>query len=135
MNLSQLDANQIVKLTYDAATGSVIMVPTYVDTTVLVNAMTATANFTSPAVNVLPYKVTGMMINWAGLNTTDASIQFQGSMDGTIYENVGSAVALNSTSGQKGVSFIDEPYKYIQAVFSHGTNSAGTVTMKYIQRA
>lgn len=135
MIMSQLDANQIIRSTYDANTGGVVMVPAYVDTTVLVNAAAAGTSFTSAALNILPYKVTGIMISWSGLDATNGSIQFQGSVDGTIYENVGSAVTLGSASGQKGVSLIDEPYKYVQAVYSHGSNTVGTVTLKYIQRA
>ena len=136
MSLSTLlDPNQIVKRTYDEATSSVSVVPTYVDTVILVNSVSAASNFSSSAVNVLAYKVTGMMINWFGLDHTDGSIQFQGSIDGTIYENIGSSVALNSALSQKGVSFIDEPYKYIKAVYSHGSNSTGSITIKYIQRA
>lgn len=135
MSMSLLDANQIIKTTYDPNTGAVKVIPNYVDTTTLVSAAAGGSNFTSPAINVLPYKVTGVMINWNGLDNTNGSIQFQGSLDGTIYENVGSAVTLSTASGQKGVSLIDEPYKYIQAVYSHGSNTIGSVTLKYIQRA
>lgn len=132
---TQLDANQVIKKVFDPASGSLLMVPAYVDTTVLLNAVPAGVSVTSVAINVLAYKVTGMMVSWASLDHTDGSVQFQGSVDGTIYENVGSAVALSTASSQKGVSFIDEPYKYIQAVYSHGSNTVGTVTIKYIQRA
>lgn len=133
--MTQKDANQAIRTAFDETTSGLKTVPSYVDTTVLVNGVSAAANFTSSVINVLPYKVTGLMISWASLNQTDSSVQLQGSVDGTIYESVGSAVALSSASGQHGVSLIDEPYKYIRAVFTHGTNSAGTVTIKYIQRA
>lgn len=132
---TKLDANQVIKTVYDDDTGSLTIVPAYVDTTVLVDAAPGGSDFTSDPINVLSYKVTGVMINWSGLDQVDGSIQFQGSVDGSIYENVGGAVALSSASGQDGVSLIDEPYKYIQAVYSHGTNSAGSITIKYIQRA
>lgn len=132
---TQLDANQIIKKVYDDSTGSLSTVPRYVDTTTLLNAVSGGANVTSSAVNVLPYKVTGMMISWSGADATDGSIQFKGSVDGTVYENVGSAVTLGAASGQRGVSFIDEPYKYIEAVYSKGANTAGSITIKYIQRA
>lgn len=135
MSMTQKDANQVIRTAFDETTSGLKTVPSYVDTTVLVNAVSAAVNFTSAAINVLPYKVTGLMISWASLNQTDSSIQLQGSVDGTIYENIGSAVPLNSASGQDGVSLIDEPYKYVRAAFSHGTNTTGTVTIKYIQRA
>lgn len=133
--LSQLDANQVIKTIYDPNTGASKSVPVYVDTTVLVNAAAGNADSTSAALNILPYKVTGIMINWVGFNQNTATIQFQGSVDGVIYENVGSAVATTVGSSQKGVSFIDEPYKYIRAVFTHSTNSAGTFSLAYVQRA
>lgn len=133
--LSQLDANQIWRTVYDPNTQSILTVPHYVDTTVLVNAASGGANFTSSAVNILAYKVTGMMISWSGLDATDGSIQFKGSVDGTVYENVGSAVTLSSASSQKGVSFVDEPYKYIEAVYTHNSNTVGSITIKYVQRA
>lgn len=132
---TQLDANQVIKKVYDDDTGSFKMVPTYVDTTVLLDAVDASVDVTSDPVNVLAFKVTGMMIDWSGLDAADASVQFQGSVDGVIYENVGSAAPLATASGQDGVAFIDEPYKYIQALYSSGTNTTGQVTIKYIQRA
>jgi hypothetical protein len=133
--MSQLDANQITRTVYDPLTGASKNVPTYTDTTVLVNAQAANADFTSAALNILPYKVTGIMINWVSFNQNTATVQFQGSVDGTIYESVGSAIATTVGSSQKGVSFIDEPYKYIRAVFTHNSNSAGTITLTYVQRA
>lgn len=132
--MSQLDANQVTRTIYDPNTGASRVVLTYVDTTILVSA-SANADFTSPALNILPYKVTGMMISWTGLNQNTATVQFQGSVDGVIYENVGSAVATTVGTSQKGVSFIDEPYKYIRAVFAHNSNTAGTITLTYVQRA
>lgn len=133
--LSQLDAAQISKMVYDSATNSFRVVPSYVDTTTLVDIAPGGTNLTSSAINVLPYKVTGIMISWSGLNNTNGSVQFQGSVDGTIYENVGSAVTLGTASGQQGVSLIDEPYKYVHAVYSKGSNTTGTITIKYIQRS
>jgi hypothetical protein len=133
--MSQLDANQITRTIYDPSTGASRNVPTYVDTTVWVNVHTGGTTFTSSAINILPFKVTGVMINWVGFNQSDATVQFQGSVDGVIYENIGSAVATTAGTSQKGVSFIDEPYKYIQAVFTHGTNTAGVISLTYVQRA
>lgn len=135
MSMSLLDANQIIKTVYDPNTGASKNVPVYVDTTILVNAAPGNADLTSSALNILAYKVTGVMINWTGFNAATATVQFQGSIDGTIYENVGSAVATTIGASQKGVSFIDEPYKYLRAVFAHSTNSAGTITLTYVQRA
>lgn len=132
---TQLDANQVIKKVYDDATGSFKMVPAYVDTTTLFDAIDASVDTTSDPVDVLAFKVTGMMVSWSGLDAADGSIQFQGSVDGVIYENVGSAVPLATAAGQDGVAFIDEPYKYIKAAYSNGSNTTGQVTIKYIQRA
>lgn len=133
--MSQKDANQVLRTAFDEATGSLKTVPNYVDTTVLVDAAPADSDFTSDPINVLPFKVTGTMISWEDLDQTDGSIQFEGSLDDVIYENVGSAVSLGTPDGQDGVSFIDEPYKYIRASYTHGTNTTGSITIKYIQRA
>lgn len=133
--LSILDANQVIKTVYDPATGSFKMVPASVGTTTLLDAIPASANLTSSAVNILSYKICGVVVSWASLNHTDGTIQFQGSVDGSIYENIGSAVTLSSASGHQSFSLIDEPYQYMQIVYTHGTNTTGTITAKYILRA
>lgn len=132
---TQLDANQIIKKTYDDATGSVLVVQTYVDTTVWLNAVSAAADVTTSALNILPFKVTGVMAVWSGLNAVNGTLQFQGSLDQTTWDNIGTATTLSSASGHQSFALVDEPYKYVRLVYTHAGNSAGTLTVKYVMRA
>lgn len=133
--MSQLDANQVIKMVYDPNTGSLKTVPGSVSNTVLLNAVPAGVSLTSPAVNILGYSTTGIVVSWAGLNTTDATVQFQGSVDGTFYDNIGSATTLSTASGHQSFSLVDEPYQYFHVVYTHGTDTTGTITVSYILRA
>ncbi len=112
-----------------------LFAPAVVDTTTLLNAHDASLDITTSAVNILAYRVVGVMANWASLDQTDATLQFQGSIDDVIYENVGSPTTLSTAAGNQSYSLIDEPYKWMKLVYVHGTNTTGTVTIKYILRA
>jgi uncharacterized protein YfaQ (DUF2300 family) len=135
--LSQLDANQVVKTVYDPSTQSLKTVSGSVANTVLLSAVAASASITSTPVNILGFSTVGIVVSWAGLNTTDSTIQFQGSVDGNPahYDNIGSATTLSTASGHQSYSLVDEPYQFFQIVYTHGTNSAGTITASYILRA
>ncbi len=115
--------------------GSVLTNPSVVDTTLLISALAAGSDDTSDPINCLSYRVVGLMANWASLDQADATLQFQGSLDDVIYEDVGSPYTLATASGQKSFSLIDEPYKYVRIVYTHGTVTTGTLTVKYILRA
>lgn len=132
--LTQLDANQVIKTVYDPTTQSLKMVPGYVAATTLLNAVPAGVNITSSSVNILPYKVMGVMVSWSGLNTTDATVQFQGTI-GSVTTNIGSATTLATASGAQDFGLIDEPYESIKLVYTHGTNTTGTITAVYMLRA
>jgi hypothetical protein len=181
--LTQLDANQVIKTVYDSDTqslkvvgldpivsrlaadtdsvsignaaathfiavnadgtinvnvenvASVLTSPTTVDTTTWLNALAAGSDHTSSSVDILSYRVVGVMANWASLDQTDATLQFQGSLDASIWDNIGSATTLSSASGHQFYSLVDEPYKLIRLVYVHGTNTTGTITAKYVLRA
>lgn len=132
---TQLDQAQVIKKVYDDNTGALNVIQKYVETTILFNGVSAAVSVNSDAINVLPFKVVGVMANWAGLNTADATLQFQGSMDTVIWDNVGSATTLVASTGHQSFSLIDEPYQYVRLVYTHGTNTSGTLTVKYILRA
>lgn len=131
---TQLDANQVVKKVYDDASGAFKMVPASVGSTVLFNAVSAGANQTSTIVNILSYKVMGIMVTWVGL-TSNGAVQFQGSVDGITFTNIGSATTLTAAAGAQDFGLVDEPYAYIQLLYSHGTNATGTVSAVYMLRA
>lgn len=132
---TQLDANQVIKKMYDDTTGSMTMVPTYINPITLLNAIPAGTTTTSVSVYVAPYKVTGIIIHWMGLDATDGTFQVQGAHDQTNWINIGSAYTLSTASGAQDFALIDEPYAYIQCVYTHGTNTVGTVTATYMLRA
>ncbi len=111
--------------------------PSIVDTTALLNALAANADHTSAAIECLSYQVVGLMANWATLDQTDATLKFQGSLDNSVWDDIGSAYSIASASGHKSF-FLDlnsDPYKYFRAVYTKGTNTTGTVTVKYVMRA
>lgn len=132
---TQLDQAQVIKRVYDDTYGTLAMIPAYVGTTALFTATSAGASFTSSPVNILPFKVTGIVVSWTGLNTADPSVQFQGSVDGTFYDNIGSATVLSATPGHQSYSLVDEPFQYFKIVYNHGTATTGTISASYIQRA
>jgi hypothetical protein len=132
---TQLDANQVIKLMYDDNLKGMTHVPAHAASAILLNAVPGGTTVTSTAVWVLPFKVMGVMINWAGLDAVDGTVKFQGSIDGTLFVDIGSATTLSSASGAQDFGLIDEPYCYIQVVYTHGTNTVGTVTVKYMLRA
>ncbi len=133
--MTHLDANQIIKAMFDSDSRAMTTVPAHVGTTTLLDAVPASTTVTSTAVSILAYKVAGVVVSWTGLNHTDGTIQFMGSVDGVIYENIGSAVTLASAAGHQSFSLIDEPYQYFQIVYTHGTNTTGSITAKYMLRA
>ncbi len=114
--------------------GTATTSPAVVDTTTWLNAVTAGADITSSNVNILSYRIVGIMFNWASLDQTDANITFQGSLDGVIWDVVGST-NMTSPTDHQFYSLLDEPYKLMQLVYAHGTNSTGTITAKYVLRA
>lgn len=132
---TQLDANQVIKIVYDDETASLNVTPQYVDTTILLNAVTAAADINSSAVYIMPYNVVGVMANWSGLNAANGTLQFQGSLDQVIWDNIGAATTLSAASGHQSYALVDEPYSYFRIVYTHGTNSAGSLTIKYVLRA
>ncbi|MBA3920346.1 MAG: hypothetical protein H0X31_01030 [Nostocaceae cyanobacterium] len=134
---TMLDVNQISKDVYDPETSSYRMVTAATDTITLLNAIPAQTNAISSAVKIGAFKVTGIVVSWTGLTATDATIQFQGSVDGdpAHFDNIGAAVTLGSTAGHQSFSLIDEPYQYFHIVYTHGSNTAGTVTASYFLRA
>lgn len=133
--MTQLDANQVIKTVYDATVSALSTSPKYVDTVTWLNAVPANTNVNSSAVNILPYKIMGVVADWTGLNATDATLKFQGSLDGSVWDDIGSAYTIATAAGHKSFSLVDEPYKYARIVYTKGTNSTGTVTVKYILRA
>lgn len=133
--LSQLDANQVIKTVYDPITKSLNMVPISVGSTSLLTAASGGISITSSAVNILAFKVMGVMVVWTGLDHVDGTVQFQGSIDGVTYVNIGSATTLASASGAQDFGLIDEPYAFIQLAYAHGSNTVGTINVVYMLRA
>ena len=134
--MSQLDANQITRTLYDATTGASKIVPSYVMSTTLLNAVPAQTNITSSQVLFLPYSLMGVALSWTGLATADPTLQLQGVIGGKAF-NIGGAFTLSTASGQQdfNIAQATDTFEYIQAVYTHGTNTTGTVTISYILRA
>lgn len=173
--LTQLDANQVIRTVYDPNTGTlkvtgpspivsnlsaatdsvsigdstdtnflainadgqapVLTSPSVVDTTTWLNSVNAGTDHTSTEVNILSYRMVGVMANWASLDQADATLQFQGSLDNVVWDNVGSATTLVAATDQQFFSLVDEPFKYMRIVYENGSVSTGTLTVKYMMRA
>src|ERR1019366_3473782 len=101
----------------------------------LFNAIPAGTTVTSTSIYVNPYKVVGIIIHWTGVDAVDAIFQVQGSHDQSNWLNIGSAYTLSAASGVQDFALIDEPYAYIQCIYTHGTNTVGSVTATYMLRA
>lgn len=135
MSLAQLDANQIVRMTYDPISGATRVGPAYVTDTPWVTAITANATHTFPALNVLPYRVIGITVTWTGLSASGGTLTFQGSTNGVNWFIIGSAYTIAATSGAEGFSVTDEPYQYVQIVYAPGSTTTGTLSSDYVMRA
>ena len=133
--LTSLDANQVIKTVYDPSSGGLSVSASHVGSTALLSSAPGGTSVTSSSVNILPYKVMGVMVSWSGLNAVDGTVQFQGSVDGTIFANISTATTLASASGAQDFGLIDEPYAFIRLVYTHGTNTTGSVTANYMLRA
>lgn len=134
MSTRSLDFPQVIKSVYNPETESLFTSPSYVDTTTWAT-LPASTTATTEALNVLPYKVVGVVVTWSGLDHTDGTVQFKGSVNGVGYDNIGSATTLSSASGHQNFALIDEPYKYIELTYTHGTNTTGSIVIQYILRA
>ena len=135
--LTQLDANQVTKTVYNPSTEALSTSPAYVQSTTLLSAIPANASVTSTSVFFLPYNIMGIVANWSGVNGVTGTLQVQGSNDQTTWINIGSAYTITTASGSEAfnISMASDPFEYIQLVYSHSTNTAGTITVTYILRA
>jgi hypothetical protein len=133
--MAPLDANQITRTVYDPITGGLTTVPAHVSDTVWASALAANVSHTLSPVNVLPYRVMGITVTWTGLSVAGGTLTFQGSTNGTNYFNIGSPYTMTGTSGAEAFSVVDEPYEYVQIVYSPGATTTGTISADYILRA
>ena len=135
--LTQLDANQVTKTVYNPSTQALSTSPAYVQSTTLLNAVPANASITSSSVFFLPFNVMGIVANWSGVNGVTGTLQVNGSNDQSTWIPIGSAYTITTVSGSEAfnLSMASDPFEYIQLVYSHSTNSAGSITVTYILRA
>jgi hypothetical protein len=135
--LSQLDANQITKTVYDPTSGGLRVGPAYVTSTVLLSTVTAGTSATSSSVFFLPFSLMGAAAVWSGLDSTNGTLQFEGSIDNTTWFNIGSAFTLSTASGSQGfnISQATDTYQDLRVVYTHGSNTVGTITVTYVLRA
>lgn len=156
MSMTKLDAGQVIKTVFDEATGtlktsaasgtfevsidstsdSIATRPMNVDNTTLFNAVSASSNQTSSAVNILNYKGYFVSLSWTGLTSADATISIQVSVDDSTYHTVASSTTtLSSTPGSEGLEVDVANYKYFKLVYTKNTNAGGTITAKYVLKA
>jgi hypothetical protein len=135
--LTTLDANQVTKTVYDPNTQALHTVPAYVMSTLLLNAVPAGTSVTSSTVFFLPYAVMGIVATWSGLDSTDGTLQLEGSVDGSTWFNIGSAFTLSTASGSQdfNIAQTTDTYQDIRCVYTHGSNTVGTITVSYILRS
>lgn len=156
MAMSKLDANQVIKSVYSEADGALKTVPAAstsfsieldatdgdsvetrsmaVDVVTLSSAVSAAASFNTVSVNCLQYNTLGVQFSWTGLNAADATLQLQGSYDGTVWFNEGAVETLAASPGNAKRKVTDNDYKQFRVVYAHGTVSAGSITLKYVMK-
>lgn len=152
---SQLDFHQIIKESFDDTAGALKTVPSSatsftveldatdgdtvatrpmsVDNTVLLNAVLASSNQTSSAVNVLNYRGYFISLSWASLTgTLDGTISIQASTDDSTYHTIASStVTLSSANGSEGLNVDNAYYKYFKVAYTKNNCTGGTITAKY----
>lgn len=156
MAMSKLDANQVIKSVYSEADGALKTVPAAstsfsieldatdgdsvetrsmaVDVVTLSSAVSAATSFDTSAVNCLQYRTLGIQLSWAGLNAADGTLQLQGSYDGSVWFSEGSLETLAAAAGNAKRKVTDNDYKQFRVSYSHGTVTAGTITLKYVMK-
>jgi hypothetical protein len=135
--LTQLDANQVTKTVYNPTTQALSTSAAYVSSTILLSAIPAGTSVNSSAVLFLPYNIMGIVANWSGIDGTTGTFQVEGSNDQTTWINIGSAYTITTGSGSEAfsLSMASDPFEYIRLVYSHSTNTVGSITVTYILRA
>jgi|CXWL01.1.fsa_nt_gi hypothetical protein len=152
---TKLDANQVLKNSYDEASGSLKTTPSgatsfsveldatdgdtiatrpmAVDVTTLFSAVAASSNQTSSAVNILDYRGFFVSIVWASLTgTLDGTVVIHASVDDTTYHPIASSsTTLSSANGSEGLNTDNSYYKYFKVVYTKNNISGGTLTVKY----
>lgn len=157
-SISQLDAPQIQKRTFDesndalrtvpaAATSfaieldatdgdSVIQYPLFLDTTTILNAVPAQTNVNSSSQDMSNYRGFTVIISAVSLDSADATLKLQASVDNSVFVDLtGATVTLATGTSQAMLIQNNVSYKYFRAVYTHGTNTTGTVTAKYTAKS
>lgn len=153
-NLSNLDANQVLRSAYDDSSNTLrTSIPALtteieldaddgdsvktkalaIDNTVLLNAVDASSDQTSSSVNILEYRGFYVSIIASSLNAADSTIVIQASTDDTNWANVsGASVTLGSGNSVEAFNIVDAMYKYFRVVYTSNTVSTGTITVQYV---
>lgn len=109
--------------------------PVSQDSTALLTAQAAGADFNSSSINILSYKGYFVSITWTGLNAADAVLKLQASNDGSTFHDVaGATVTLAATPGSHFFQVTDAYYKLFRLNFAHGTNTTGSVSATYVAK-
>lgn len=104
------------------------------DSTALLTAQSAGADFNSSNVDILYYKGYFISISWTGLDTTDSILKLQAGNDGTLFHDA-TSVTLSTASGNHFFQVTEAFYKFFRLNFDNGTNTTGTISATYVVKA
>ena len=137
--MSKLDANQVIRDVHDKTTGTLKISGSLTGTanagpTTLQSALDADTGNTSAGVDLLNYSRFYFSFVATGINAADGVIKLQGSADDSTYDDISGATYTLATNPNDQTAFnvSDAGYRYFRAVYTEGSNSAGTITSKYI---
>lgn len=105
--------------------------PSYYEETLIAGGTSASAaNITTSASNVLgaSYKYVAFQLNATSLDAADGSIKIQDSLDGTNFSDItGASITVASGTSVNMIRDTAFTGKYIRAVWTKGSNTAGTL--------
>lgn len=94
----------------------------------IINALPASSN--QSASTEIDLKFVSMQIICTGLDHADGVIKLQDSDDGTNWNDVtGATITVNSGTSSNMIRNSVHTGKFVKAVWTHGTNTAGTITV------
>ena len=97
---------------------------------IIVSTQSLAASYTDTARNFLGIKSCSFQVVWATADAVDATIKLQASLDGTNFEDYGTAYTMNAAAGNHAFAITDRgALQYFRIVYTKGSNTTGTMNI------
>lgn len=104
---------------------------------VLISAQSLAADFVTDKLETRYHDIAFVQATYTGADANDAVMTMQGSADGTNWDTYSSSATTLTPSGSGSASMEKEKLgaAYIRVAVSNGTNTTGTITLRYVLKA